>query len=297
MHPNKCSPANSLETLRKRVERYLELHHESRSKDSALLISEPAQGEFFFGDISKPKEIIEKIYEASDRGGVYLFGGMLRDLALYGASGFKSDIDIVVDGNWQACSQYLGSLNARKNKFGGYRISILGQPLDIWDARETWAIKENIVNYEGIESLINTTITNWDAILMDWRTKKFICKPNYIDDINNRALTINLAANPNPIGAAVRVFRHLCLKEARKISIKTIDYLAECAKCFKFENLKKKELSSYGDSYIERSIYDFFLLINSSPGNTTIEKFDHAKKELISQKAHLSQHQLSLDLK
>src|SRR5262245_12446938 len=66
---------------------------------------------------------------------IYLFGGMLRDLALFGREGFNSDIDVVVEGEWAAFSDYLETLGAKKNRFGGYRLSAGDWPIDIWNAQ------------------------------------------------------------------------------------------------------------------------------------------------------------------
>ena len=43
---------------------------------------------------------------------------------------------------------------------------------------------------------------------MNWRTRAFIFKENYLDEIQSRVLDIVLEQNPDPMGMAVRVFRH-----------------------------------------------------------------------------------------
>jgi hypothetical protein len=203
-------------------------------------------------------EFLDFITDAMPEGDVYLFGGILRDLALLGRSGFNSDIDAVVEGDWANCVRYLDSLGARKNKFGGYRLVVAGWPVDIWNAKETWAIRHGFVQYKGIASLTETTVLNWDAILMNWRTRSFIYRPYYLEHMHARLLDIVLEENPNPLGMAVRVFRHLCLKDARQLSTKAAQYLAKCAKTYDFNTLKKQELSSYGNSVIEPAVYRLF---------------------------------------
>ena len=197
-------------------------------------------------------------------GDVYLFGGVLRDLALFGKKGFNSDIDLVVEGNWSHFVSYLDSLHAHKNKFGGYRLSIAGWPVDIWSAKETWAIKHGFIQYKGISSLTETTVLNWDAILMNWRTKNFIHREDYFKEINLRFLNINLEDNPNPLGMAVRVFRHLYLKDAEKISKAAVKYLSNCTKKYTFEEIKNSEITSYRDSVIDLKLYKFFQYIDIS---------------------------------
>jgi predicted nucleotidyltransferase len=92
-------------------------------------------------------EFLNLVSASVPDGDVYLFGGVLRDLALYGKKGFKSDIDLVVEGDWSDLVSYIDHIGARKNKFGGYRLIVGEWPVDIWNAEETWAIKQGHVAY------------------------------------------------------------------------------------------------------------------------------------------------------
>ncbi len=198
------------------------------------------------------------INSAISNGDVYLFGGMLRDIAIFGKSGFYSDIDIVIEGDWDTLIPYFHSTKAIKNKYGGYRLLVDKWPVDVWQAKETWAIKQGLVKYKDIFSLTDTTILNWDGILMNWRTKVFIHKKEYFEDINKRTLKVVLTENPNPIGTIVRVFRHLYHKDAAKITIPTIHFIVDATCKYSYHEIKKAELSSYGNSIIEPHLYMFF---------------------------------------
>lgn len=213
------------------------------------------------------------ISDAMLHGDVYVFGGVLRDLALLGRRGFHSDIDLVVEGDWSHVVSYLQTLKAKKNKFGGYRVLVGGWPIDIWNAKETWAIRQGYVLYKGIASLTDTTVLNWDAILMSWRTKSFIYRKNYFEEISERILDVVLEDNPNPLGMAVRVFRHLCLKDARKITIKAVAYLAHCTETFSFEEIKSAELRSYSKPVIDLRWYRLFECINGVDSPDIRERF------------------------
>ena len=214
-------------------------------------------------------------------GGVYLFGGVLRDLALLGRKGFNSDIDLVIEGDWCGCSSYIESLSARKNKFGGYRLNVAGWDVDIWNAEETWAIKKGLVSYEGVASLTDTTVLNWDAILMNWGSKKFICREGYLDFISSRCMDLVLEENPNPVGMVVRIFRHLSMKDARKITPRAIDFLAESVTKYSYSDLVEKELSSYGNILIDRVMYEFFREVScSDSGLKYKDKFESAVDSL-----------------
>lgn len=261
----KPNPVDSLDNLRERVNRLLRATAKRLPTQSQLSLDLPVT---FSAEqsISYPSKSITEFLDfmtaAVPRGDVYLFGGVLRDLALLGQRGFNSDIDLVVEGDWDNCVDYLESLGARKNKFGGYRLNVADWPVDIWNAKETWAIRQGFVQYKGIASLTETTVLNWDAILMNWRTQIFVHRKSYLEDIKTRVLDIVLAQNPNPLGMAVRVFRHLCTKDARKITRKTAKYLADCAKTFGFFEITESEIRSYGNSVIEPAVYKLFEHMN-----------------------------------
>ena len=172
-------------------------------------------------------------------------GELLRDLAMFGRKGFASDIDLVVDGDWVHLANYLERLGASRNRFGGYRLYVERWPIDIWAARETWAIREGLVRYRGIESLTKTTILNWDAILLNWRTKEVVCGPDYFSEIQQHLMDVVLTKNPNPLGAAVRAFRHLCSKDAEKLTVAAARYLGDAAKRHSSESIVRAETASY----------------------------------------------------
>ena len=263
----KHQPVDSTKNLRERVDRLLRQPGKNLNKKSQIPLDLSItldQENRFDCPSSNIAEFLDFITDAMPDGDVYLFGGILRDLALFGKKGFNSDIDLVVEGNWSHFVSYLDSLNAHKNKFGGYRLTIARWPVDIWSAKETWAIKHGFIQYKGISSLTETTVLNWDAILMNWRTKNFICRENYFEEIYTRSLNVVLEQNPNPLGMAVRVFRHLYLKDAEKISKSAATYLANCTKKYSFEEIKMSEISSYRNSVIELKLYKFFQYLDVS---------------------------------
>ncbi len=257
----KANPVESLDNLRERVDRLLRRrqkpHEPTRQLDLGII--DGPRPESSIGHPSKSiAEFLDFITAALPDGDVYLFGGVLRDLALLGNKGFVSDIDLVVEGNWHDCARYLESYGAAKNKFGGFRLSVDGWPIDIWNAPETWAIKQGLVEYRSIFSLTETTVLNWDAILMNWRTRLFIHRPNYLERLRARVLDIVLENNPNPLGMAVRVFRHLSLKDARKVTVAAAEYLSQSANRYSFDLIHESELRSYGNSVVEQKTHRFF---------------------------------------
>ena len=210
-------------------------------------------------------EFLDFVCDALPFGELYLFGGILRDMAMFGRKGFASgsDIDLVVEGDWNHLTGYLEKLGASRNRFGGFRLHVEGWPVDIWAACETWAIREKLVPYRGIESLTRTTILNWDAILLNWRTGVVICPPNYFFDIQRCLMDVVLTKNPNPLGAAVRAFRHLCSKEA-ELTENAARYLGDAAKLYSPEAIVRKEIASYPGRMIDPVVLRFFEQMDTS---------------------------------
>ena len=209
-------------------------------------------------------EFLGYMCDALPGGELYLFGGVLRDLAMFGRKGFASDIDLVVEGDWVHLANYLERLGASRNRFGGYRLYVERWPIDIWAARETWAIREGLVRYRGIESLTKTTILNWDAILLNWRTKEMVCRPDYFSEIQQHLMDVVLTKNPNPLGAAVRAFRHLCSKDAEKLTVAAARYLGDAAKRHSSESIVRAETASYRNRVIDPIVLGFFEQLDTS---------------------------------
>ena len=251
---------NSPINLRHRVLAFLSNRVESGSKQR--LLPEIDGGIIGKDEISTPissmPSFLNYLIAALPEGDVYLFGGFLRDLAISGRRNFNSDIDIVIEGDWSRCSRYLEKVGATKNKFGGYRHVVANQDIDIWYAPETWAIKSRCVQYENITSLLKTTILNWDAILMDWRSKSILMTPEYLDNIREKHLDIVLSENPDPVGMIVRILRQISKKKPKTISLKAAAYLSEATKTYSLNSLIDRELKSYGANYILHTDYIYF---------------------------------------
>lgn len=295
MFPYKIQPVDSFQKLKDRVDRFFKenLRHSTPSAQLSLDLSHSHNKQKVQRQPHKtPADFLNFISESSPSSNIFLFGGALRDLAIFGKRGFHSDIDIVVDGDWINCTNYIQTLGARKNKFGGFRLEVAGWPIDIWNAKETWAISQGLVQYTNIASLTRTTILNWDAILMDWKTRNIICQDNYLDALRERQMDIVLLQNPNPLGATVRVFRHLCSKDAKSITQATAEYLANSTKDYTLNQLREHELLSHGNIAIETAIYKLFERLKSLEEFEIRERFEKASKSLEKDGITLSSQQL-----
>lgn len=270
----------SFSSLRSRVERLFSVTELARDPRQRTLDLFGDHASDFTPPTKTLSGFIDFLSAAVPSGEVYLFGGVLRDMALHGRRGFSSDIDIVVEGDWKGFVRYLEKIGAKRNKFGGYRLFAGDWPIDVWNAEETWAIRKGIVHYDGIASLTKTTVLNWDAILMNWRTKSFVCDALYLDFLRDRVLDIVLEENPNPLGMAVRVFRHLSLKDAKKIGSHAAQYLEFCTERYSFDDLISSEIGSYRNSFIDPSLYRFFSLVRKSKCDEMKGKFEDAVLKL-----------------
>lgn len=273
----KFLPAKSTSDLRERIARYFKgtqvessdlVTYKEPNKSSNSKFPYPQERFDFLGSYDTKLaykhphtdvvEALNFISSAIPNGVLYLFGGIIRDMALFGKRGFNSDIDLVADGDWEVIVPFIKSLGAIKNKFGGYRFNINSYDIDVWGAEKTWAITQDYVVYNGISSLLDTTVLNWDAIVMNWDTKRFIHKKEYFHDLRNRHLEIVLESNPNPLGMFVRVLRHLIQKNAESISFESVELLHRLANQFSFEEVSISEIRSYGNAVISENIYSDF---------------------------------------
>lgn len=281
MQPLRLQPVDSLENLRNRIDRLLrfgEFRHCDEQQGQGLLdLDTRVDLEAAIPHPSKSiVEFLDFLADVIPDGDVYLFGGVLRDVALFGRRGFASDIDLVVEGDWKHCIKYLASLGAHRNRFGGFRLEVGGWPVDIWNATDTWAIKQGFVTYNDIASLTETTVLNWDAILMNWRTGAFVCRERYLQELRERTLDVVLMANPNPLGMIVRVFRHLCSKDARRVTRAAAKFLAESTAEHSYTDIASEERRSYGNSLIRRDTYAFFERMNAREAAS----FNHGVTEI-----------------
>ena len=248
--------------LRDRVSRYFS---KSRVKDFRRKNKKQLKFEFSRHDIDTQwrdiSHLLDYLSDICVYGDIYIYGGMLRDIALLGIDGFTSDIDLVVESDWETVSKELFEKGGELNKFGGMRIAIdgLDHPIDIWDAKNTWAFKNNYLVYRDISSLLDSTMFNWDSILMCWKTKSIVHSEKYFEDLNNRHLDLVFAENPNPIGMLVRAFRHILNKDALSASDSLINYLVKESKKYSFSQVYNSERASYLSEYvIENNQYHNF---------------------------------------
>lgn len=218
---------------------------------------------YFFESKSQGRyELRSFIDELSCYCDVYIFGGLLRDVALGDAVNFSSDIDLVFTNVLGDVDNWLDGWSPQKNKFGGRRIVFDRWIIDVWKCEDTWAFKHGSVPFEGVKSLLDTTITNWDAVLYQWSNKKLIYKDEYLRDLQDGFLDVILNKNPNRSGMYAKILRCYLDKHARLLSPEAADLILSAISESSFEDIYRYEMQSYGKSYISKSA--FYYLKNNA---------------------------------
>ncbi|WP_054085435.1 hypothetical protein [Pseudomonas syringae group genomosp. 3] len=180
----------------------------------------------FFSSVRRAS-VTNFISDLSSAGEVLVFGGLLRDIALFGTRNFNSDIDLVVDCSSERLRSFFMSCKYafNQNKFGGYRLEVGGWSVDVWPIRETWAFNHAGIAYRGHDSLLLTTITNWDAVVFSFKEKKIISGEYYLDSLRLGELDIVLSDNPNSASVLMRVIKAVCDKRAKILMPRMLGYL------------------------------------------------------------------------
>lgn len=172
---------------------------------------------FFSPDGARMRELHEEIIgPLSDIGRVLVVGGLIRDLAFYGADERPvSDIDFVVTGSADKLQRLAAGLGAEPNRFGGFGLSKSSYRIDFWSMNRTWAKVNNIVSVKTPKDLVKTTFFNWDGIVYDLSDRDIYALPKYMDFLHSGLLDINLRENPSEIGNLVRALRRLVMWDAK----------------------------------------------------------------------------------
>lgn len=186
-------------------------------------------------------------------GEVAIIGGLLRELARKGPSGFRSDVDLVLNVAPKAVEKIACRLGAKRNRFGGYGVQTPLWKIDFWALRNTWAHREGYASIRNIDDLLDTTFFNVDAIVYVVNDRKLLTHENYVQELLSRSLEINLLPNPSIDGNMVRAVRRILgwdMKPGRHLS----SFLHSHLTSEMFEHVKATEAVLYGSSFA--ALYD-----------------------------------------
>ncbi len=210
---------------------------------------------FFDNSISCRKDVTQFVRDLTKDtdSDVFAFGGLVRDIGLFGVRDFSSDVDLVFDGHKQELERALGSLpdlKLEENKFGGFRVKLHSWDVDIWCAEDTWAIKRGLVEYRGISSLLDTTLLSWDSALFDVKKHKLICKKAYIENMSEGRLDVVLKESPNELGSMVRITRAVYSKGAHILGKNAIELMDSYFSTYSTKEIVQYEKNSYHKNYL-----------------------------------------------
>lgn len=198
-------------------------------------------GKFVKSATTTSHELANVFSSLRSLGDVVIFGGVVRDIALFGAGQFRSDIDLVIDiEDRRAIEIALRRHKYTLTAFGGYRLRIDSWQIDVWPYRKTWAVAQGYVDAQRVEDLIHTTFFNWDAALFSLESKKLTHRPDYIDDLQKRYLDVVLRDNPNPLGMVERALR-LMMRTGATLSPTLVQFILQTFEERKAGALFKKE--------------------------------------------------------
>ncbi|WP_394239966.1 hypothetical protein [Vibrio astriarenae] len=184
---------------------------------------------------------------------VYAFGGLVRDIGLFGVRDFSSDVDLVVESHRPQLLKALSRLpkeSVTENKFGGFRVRQGAWDIDIWCAEDTWAIKNKLIAYEDVTSLLKTTFLSWDSALFDVRNQHLICSNEYLEDLISGRLDIVLQESPNELGSMVRLARAIYSKGARELKSNALETLRLYFEKYSFSDIVAYEKKSYAKRFL-----------------------------------------------
>lgn len=207
---------------------------------------------YFFSSRYRGREDVRNtLKELRRHGRIVLVGGMLRDLALFGNAGFKSDLDFVIAPyDLAAFEKHMKSIGARTNRFGGYALPLRKWQVDVWPLERTWAHVEGHAKVRTIGDLRNATFFKCDAIVYDLDNRNLRTQAGYFRDLDQKVLEINLRPNPNPKGNAVRAIRYALTKGFRW-GPQLSEFLAEVIDDEGWGALVEAENCSFGERYLD----------------------------------------------
>lgn len=227
-------------------------------------------------------EVFDLMELSQKLGRVAIFGGMLRDLCIGGNRFFDSDVDLVFEqhdkGNLETLlKEYRYKLNA----FGGYRIQLKKWHVDIWNIENTWAFKNNIVKMDGFKSLTETTFFNWDAIVYEVDSGDIHSAENYLMNLHERYLDINLIENPNALGSMVRALR-MMIKLNAKLSPSLCDYVFDNMEKFDSDVIIAYEKQKYWKASLSSEILsNIFISMKYHKANQLSDAFELPSKQYV----------------
>ncbi|MGN5376103.1 hypothetical protein [Sphingomonas hankookensis] len=181
---------------------------------------------------------------------VGIIGGLVRDFALGGRYAFKSDLDLVIQGDPREVAQLASRVGAVANRFGGFGYAEGPWKIDFWALQNTWAATAGHVAVRDLADVVRCTFFDWDAVVYDLRNRRVVCDKTYFQRIHSRQLEISLRSNPGEMGNLLRAARRIIrwrLTPGPVLAKFIVEQLDERT----FAALKASERRKYGDRMLD----------------------------------------------
>ena len=182
--------------------------------------------------------------------GVGIIGGLVRDFALGGRDAFKSDLDLVIQGDPREVAALASRIGAVANRFGGYGYSEGPWKIDFWALQNTWAVTAGHVAVRDLADVVHCTFFDWDAVVYDLRSRRVVCDKTYFQRIQSRRLEISLRSNPGEMGNLLRAARRIIRWHLTPGPVLT-KFIVERLDEETFAVLKATERRKYGDRTLD----------------------------------------------
>lgn len=210
----------------------------------------------FYDVLSNRPTARNLIRNLEQKSNLLMFGGCIRDYYEHQFYYIPRDFDIVITDLDQELESFLQkfNFNYKRNKFGGYKIIVDDLQFDMWEIENTWAFKENIVEYKRFLDLNKTVFLNIDSIFYDLN-KGLLFDEGFSNAMTTSEIDIVLTPNPYPELNIARAFRYK-YKYNLKFSNQLQGYLNKWInnfedKLYAINYLKDIEIKRYKTSIID----------------------------------------------
>src|SRR5271157_1476053 len=152
------------------------------------------------------REVIGRIEK--ERWRAVIFGGVVRDLAVFGPAERPRDVDIVLAGaSADEIERVFEAWVVRRTRFGGVRLLVEKWMFDIWDVSSTWGIHQLGLD-PSFGELPKTTFLNVEAVAAEISSnpgfERRIYSGAFFKALEERTVNINFEDNPFPALCVVR---------------------------------------------------------------------------------------------
>lgn len=154
-------------------------------------------GKYLEDNLSAP--VFGFLKEISKRTETVIFSGIIRNYFLRYNGGIR-DLDVVLKAIDKNTLELITSYEHKKNSFGGFKLRIDSLDVDLWELKNTWALKNDKVDPKLFEelNLPNTSFFNFSAIIYNFNNKEFIYGKDFEKFVSTKELDLVLKENPLP---------------------------------------------------------------------------------------------------